>query len=268
MTRLPIPGSDDGAWGTILNEFLLEAHNPDGTLKAGSVDQTVLANDAISTSNLADGTVTTSKLETSVQTTLSQVTSKYTKPAGGIPTTDLDTTIQGDLTKAASSVQSVNNTTPDTSGNVTLSIPTPPVQSVAGKTGDVVLDESDVSGLSTDLSERVTTTQGGGEAFHDAGNSGTSISITLTNGNVQKLALTGNCTLSLTAPASGAMRSLTLLLFQDGTGSRTVTWPSAVKWGNGGAPVLSIAAGKMDIVNLFTVDGGTTWYGIAGAQGF
>lgn len=32
-TRLPHPGSDDGIWGTILNEFLAQAHNPDGTLK-------------------------------------------------------------------------------------------------------------------------------------------------------------------------------------------------------------------------------------------
>ena len=31
--RLPQPGYDDGTWGEILNEFLLAAHNPDGTLK-------------------------------------------------------------------------------------------------------------------------------------------------------------------------------------------------------------------------------------------
>ncbi len=33
MTRLPIPGSDSGNWGTILNDFLDVAHNNDGTLK-------------------------------------------------------------------------------------------------------------------------------------------------------------------------------------------------------------------------------------------
>lgn len=38
MTRLPTPGSDNGTWGTILNDFLSTAHNPDGSLKAGSVD--------------------------------------------------------------------------------------------------------------------------------------------------------------------------------------------------------------------------------------
>lgn len=34
MARLPIQGSDDGTWGTILNEFLSIEHNSDGTLKA------------------------------------------------------------------------------------------------------------------------------------------------------------------------------------------------------------------------------------------
>lgn len=33
MTRLPIPGSDDGLWGQVLNDFLEVEHNTDGTLK-------------------------------------------------------------------------------------------------------------------------------------------------------------------------------------------------------------------------------------------
>lgn len=32
MSRLPVPGSDDDVWGTILNDFLQRAHNTDGTL--------------------------------------------------------------------------------------------------------------------------------------------------------------------------------------------------------------------------------------------
>ena len=35
MARLPVPGSDNGTWGTVLNDFLLVEHNPDGTLNAG-----------------------------------------------------------------------------------------------------------------------------------------------------------------------------------------------------------------------------------------
>jgi hypothetical protein len=33
MSRLPTPGSDDGNWGSVLNDFLLVGHNTDGTLK-------------------------------------------------------------------------------------------------------------------------------------------------------------------------------------------------------------------------------------------
>lgn len=37
MPRLPIPGSDGGQWGNLLNEYLSVSHNADGTLKTGSV---------------------------------------------------------------------------------------------------------------------------------------------------------------------------------------------------------------------------------------
>jgi hypothetical protein len=33
MARLPVPGSDNGTWGDVLNEFLLESHNSDGSFK-------------------------------------------------------------------------------------------------------------------------------------------------------------------------------------------------------------------------------------------
>lgn len=49
MTRLPTPGSDNGTWGTILNDYLAVEHNTDGSLKirtdgsmvATSGDQTI-----------------------------------------------------------------------------------------------------------------------------------------------------------------------------------------------------------------------------------
>lgn len=37
MARLPVPGGDEGDWGTILNTFLSQSHNTDGSLKADSV---------------------------------------------------------------------------------------------------------------------------------------------------------------------------------------------------------------------------------------
>lgn len=37
MSRLPTPGSDNGTWGNILNDFLSQSLNSDGSLKASSV---------------------------------------------------------------------------------------------------------------------------------------------------------------------------------------------------------------------------------------
>ena len=42
MTRLPIPGGDDGQWGSILNDFLDVSFNSDGTLKPTAVTATNL----------------------------------------------------------------------------------------------------------------------------------------------------------------------------------------------------------------------------------
>lgn len=120
----------------------------------------------------------------------------------------------------------------------------------------------------TALDGKVNVINGGGETYFDAGNSGTAKTLDLVNGNVQKLTLTGNCTITLTGPASGAYRSMLLYVFQDGTGSRTITWPGSVKWGTAGAPTLSTTASKMDKILLDTVDGGTNWYGSAGPGGY
>lgn len=37
MSRLPTPGSDDGNWGEILNDFLEQSHNSDGSIKESAI---------------------------------------------------------------------------------------------------------------------------------------------------------------------------------------------------------------------------------------
>lgn len=41
-----------------------------------------------------------------------------------------------------------------------------------------------------------------------------------------------------------------LVLQQDSVGSRTVTWPSNVKWANGSAPTLTTAVSGIDVVTM------------------
>jgi hypothetical protein len=95
------------------------------------------------------------------------------------------------------------------------------------------------------------------KAEYDAGNSSTAITVNFSNGPAQKVTLTGNATFTLSNPASGG--AYVIKLVQDGTGSRTVTWPAAVKWPSGTAPTLSTTATKIDLINLYY--DGTSYYG-------
>ncbi len=69
MARLPVQGSDSGVWGDVLNQYLLVAHNADGSLKDASI--------------------------------ISTVSSKYVKPPSGIPEADLSSGVQSKLNAVA-----------------------------------------------------------------------------------------------------------------------------------------------------------------------
>lgn len=68
-----------------------------------------------------------------------------------------------------------------------------------------------------------------------------------------KVTLTANCTFTLSNPVAGM--TYILQLVQDGTGSRIITLPSAVKHQGGTAPTLTTDAGAVDVLTLFW-DGG------------
>ena len=99
--------------------------------------------------------------------------------------------------------------------------------------------------------------------------SGTAATIDLNDGNVHHVQLTGNCTFTFSNPvATGDSSSFTLILEQDGTGSRTATWPASVKWAAATAPTLTTTADKFDVLAFTTVDGGTRWFGFVAGQDF
>jgi len=89
------------------------------------------------------------------------------------------------------------------------------------------------------------------------GNSGTSQTLALTNGTVQTVTMTGNCT--FTMPTATAGKSFILIAVQDGTGSRTATFTS-VKFAGGVAPTLTTTATTGRDILTFVADG-TNWYG-------
>ena len=76
-------------------------------------------------------------------------------------------------------------------------------------------------------------------------------------GNIAKFTLTSPTTIN--NPTHIKAGGYTLILAQDATGSRTVTWGSVFKWPSGVAPVLSTVANSIDVIS-FVCDG-TNMYG-------
>ena len=106
-----------------------------------------------------------------------------------------------------------------------------------------------------------------GETLATNGTSGSTATIDLEDGNFHKVTLTANCTFTFSnPPASGTAGSFTLFLVQDGTGSRTVTWPGSVDWAAATAPTLTTTAAAVDVLTFITLDGGTVWNGFVAGQ--
>lgn len=90
-----------------------------------------------------------------------------------------------------------------------------------------------------------------------AGNSGSTATISWTNGSSQNLTMTSACTFILNNPQAGG--AYILRLTQGSTGGNQATWPGSVKWSGGTAPTLTSSSSKNDIINFYF--DGSTYYG-------
>lgn len=136
MARLPNPGGDDGVWGSILNDFLAQAHNTDGTLKDTGV-----------------------------------VAQKYVKPGSGIPESDLASAVQAKLNAssadATSSTKGVVQLAGDLSGtasSVTIAAGAITASKIANTTitdaqisASAAIAQSKIANLTTDLAAKTDT---------------------------------------------------------------------------------------------------------------
>ena len=82
------------------------------------------------------------------------------------------------------------------------------------------------------------------------------ITVSWNDGNQQKVILGGNRTINFTNYIAGS--ALRLIICQDGTGSRTVTWDSAVIWPSHTAPTLTTTANECDIASFVATNGTST----------
>lgn len=131
-------------------------------------------------------------------------------------------------------------------------------------TGDAIVTE--VAGNSTVPNYIVTHDGAGVVTIHGANARGV-----LDNGLVVATTETGFTVTNKTDMSGGSASvggSFTLTLRQDLTGSRTFAWPASIIWAGGTAPTITSGANTTDVFTFFTLDGGTTWFGMTGGQDF
>jgi hypothetical protein len=219
-----------------------------------------LGNTAIQLGN----TVSTLNNMTFANVTINSVSTPITAAQGG---TGL-VTITANGVMVGNGTGSITTVSPGTNGNVLTSNGTVWVsQAPAAATGNVTLGNTTISlgGTASNVGNLTlinTTVTDYTETPYTA-NSSTAITIALTNGTFQIITLTGNATITMPTATSG--KSFILLLKQDGTGSRTVTW-STVKWPANTAPTITSTASKQDIYSFFA--DGTNWYGTTVGQNY
>ena len=84
------------------------------------------------------------------------------------------------------------------------------------------------------------------------------------SGSIFTKTITTNTTFTIATIPQGKATRFELILTKGG--SKTITWPSSIKWAGGTEPALSETG--VDVLTFITPNGGTVWYGsltIAGA---
>lgn len=95
------------------------------------------------------------------------------------------------------------------------------------------------------------------------------LAVNLSSGNHFAVSLNANIATFTIAgvPTTGRAAAAVFYFTADGS-LRTVAWPTTTKWPSGSAPTMSSTNGKVDIISLLTIDGGTTWYAFVGGQNY
>lgn len=81
---------------------------------------------------------------------------------------------------------------------------------------------------------------------------GATIAINWLDGNQQKVVLGGNRTITFSNYIAGQI--LRLVVCQDATGARTITWPSSIRWQGGSAPTLTTTANQCDLTTFIATN--------------
>lgn len=189
----------------------------------------------------------------------------FASATASIPLSQLDANFATTITLGNTAIQLGNTVTTlnnMTFANVTISsvataFPNNYLSNSTVTLGNATLTLGGTTSTVGNLTVSNTTVTNYTESVVSIGNSGTSQTLALTNGTVQTVTMTGNCT--FTMPTATAGKSFILIAVQDATGSRTATFTS-VKWAGGTAPTLTTTATTGRDILTFVADG-TNWYG-------
>jgi len=134
------------------------------------------------------------------------------------------------------------------------------------------LNYLDIAALGTSAASKAVTADGNGVVRFSAGiaekvvalTSGTTVALDINDGTIYTITLGHNIgTFNWSNPGAGS--GFILKITQDGTGGRSITWPTGVKWAGDVAPTLSAAANAVDVFTFFHVTG-TVFYGFTAGQ--
>lgn len=177
-------------------------------------------------------------------------------------------TLSGTVTATTFAGAVTGNVTGDLTGNVTGNV----TGDVTGNaSGNLLLSGGTMAGVidHNDLGVTKPLLKDYSETINVIAATSVTTDIDVSLGNVVDMTLDNSPTLTFSNPApTGTGGSFTLMLRQDASGSRTVTWPASVRWAGGTAPTLTTTASRVDIITFVTMDEGTKWYGFVAAQDF
>lgn len=101
----------------------------------------------------------------------------------------------------------------------------------------------------------------------DHGTIGATETFDATDGTDHEGTLDENLTVTLTGATAGEAAWMTLVLTQDGTGGNSITLPASVVNASEVEGGFDTDASAVNVLTLFSFDGGTTWYGFLAGSG-
>jgi len=237
---------------------------------ANTIRESNISDNAVTTAKIADNAITSDKIAAGAiiasdvadgSVTLAKLSATGTK--------DATTFLRGDNTFATISTDLVNDTTPQLGGGLDLNSSDITGTGNINITGNITAS-ANLAGTLTTASQTNITAVGNLTSLNVNGTllpykayiaeatltDGATISWNMSTQAVAKVTLGGNRTLA--APTNGSTGQFaSLLIIQDGTGSRTLTWNAVYEFATDTAPTLTTTASKAD---LFTFRyNGTKW---------